>query len=309
MPYQNYFLFNNSALFASKSGVKNKFSQIYWEMGEESFKDFFDYLGKVTTKSLKLTAEVLKERDHLQTCMAGLQPQVQKGLMQLANIQEEENILKSYEADIKANRNFSYEVKEIHSKQVKLEPAKYVTNCLFCNRTCHFPCYIPIDEEKYKCWAMKDGRCRICPNQCSWVKHKNNNFRYVNEIVYVRRTHEDLKAKYAQANSDARKRNTIIKCIQEEHRNIRKNVMDLVKQIHDINLNLQKIAIRDNPLSVLGYIDMLIDSEKDECKTGWRERVKALMEVRKDAEMLEAIKKLGPDQYDPFVTDDYSTKL
>jgi len=301
IPYINYFTFNNSALFSNKSkGTgKDNFAAIYWQMGEESFKTFFEYLGRVSTKSLKLTREVLKERDHLQACLAGLHPQVKKGLMQLSAIRQEEDILKSHEADIKANKNFSYKVKEIHSKQVSLEPRQYVTNCLYCNKTCHFPCYIPKNEDKDQCWAMSDGRCTICPFKCIWDQHRNNDFRYEDVEKIVTKTSDELKKKHAQANKDAADRKSIIQSIQQVYNQCKKEVTDLVIQIYDANTRLQQISLKDNPLSVLEYIDLLIESEKQECKPGWNERVTSLTEVRRDAEMLKGIKERGK-KFDPF---------
>ena len=40
-----------------------------------------------------------------------------------------------------------------------LKSGEYVTNCVICNVTCHFPCFVPEDKDKADCSAMKDGYC------------------------------------------------------------------------------------------------------------------------------------------------------
>ncbi|KAJ4918542.1 hypothetical protein JOQ06_004175 [Pogonophryne albipinna] len=66
-----HFKFNNSALFAQNqspaaadsSGDEEEggFDQMFWKMGAQSMKRFFDALDKITTKSLTMTKEVLRE--------------------------------------------------------------------------------------------------------------------------------------------------------------------------------------------------------------------------------------------------------
>ncbi|CAH1776360.1 unnamed protein product, partial [Owenia fusiformis] len=55
--YSDYFKFNNSAIFAEKEEHSRNevFNKMFWEMGEESFKTFFEAIGKFESKSLTLT--------------------------------------------------------------------------------------------------------------------------------------------------------------------------------------------------------------------------------------------------------------
>merc|ERR1712232_781920 len=62
-------------------------------------------------------------------------------------------------------------------------------------------------------------------------------------------------------------------------------------------LRLQQIALRDDPLSHLDYIDQLIQAEKQEAKPGWQQRSSQLHNLRQQAEHLEQLK---DPNFDPF---------
>ena len=113
--YKDYFKFNNSAVFASNID-KGKFNSMFWEMGKQSFNDFFKDFFVATPKSLTLTREVLREREHLETLVPGLQQQVKVGMDKLSEIEQEQRILKQHEEDIKANKNFEYEAEKKKKK-------------------------------------------------------------------------------------------------------------------------------------------------------------------------------------------------
>ena len=79
VPYQAFFKFNNSALFASKF-EDDEFDNMFWKMGTNSFKEFFRQFSTAKTQSLQQTREVIQEREKLETIIQGLQPQIKAGL-------------------------------------------------------------------------------------------------------------------------------------------------------------------------------------------------------------------------------------
>ena len=107
IPHENCFPFNNSALFTKG---KNKFTKMFWEMGYESFNDFFMEFGNKPAVSLRLTQEVLQERQRLETVVGGLQPQIDNGLRKIDQMRQQEKMLKEYKEDMKGSENY---VKEI----------------------------------------------------------------------------------------------------------------------------------------------------------------------------------------------------
>jgi hypothetical protein len=66
VPYQKSFKFNNSALYASPENPEEaEMGNLFWKMGKENFKIFFNELKTVESKSLLLTSEVLQLRKRI----------------------------------------------------------------------------------------------------------------------------------------------------------------------------------------------------------------------------------------------------
>uniref|UniRef100_A0A0E9XXN8 Uncharacterized protein n=1 Tax=Anguilla anguilla TaxID=7936 RepID=A0A0E9XXN8_ANGAN len=57
---------------------------------------------------------------------------------------------------------------------------------------------------------------------------------------------------------------------------------------------LQEIALRPDPLSTPGYIELLIESEKQECKPGYKKRVAELENVLGQAVIVNKVTKGEP---------------
>lgn len=301
VPFQKSFKFNNSALFASTGKAEEaKFGNLFWKMGQESFLIFFNELDKVDPKSLQLTTEVLQLRKNLEVTIQGLQPQITEGINKLNTIRQEQDVLKRHKTDIAANRNFTYEVDEIHMRKIDLEPGTYVTNCLTCNRTCHFPCGIPDDHGKHGCWAMSNGDCRICPKRCNWMIHKNNSFRFETYNVKMKKTYDELKKKYEIAQQEEKKQRSVLGKVRTAFSALGRNVMTMVHDVRGYINKLNEIALRPNPLSDIDYIDLLIESEKNEKKHGWDQRLKLFYKMREEAEL---VSKTSKANYKPWGTD------
>ncbi|XP_016388555.1 uncharacterized protein LOC107724232, partial [Sinocyclocheilus rhinocerous] len=173
-----YFKFNNSALFAinnkseedKKSGGEN-FDQMFWKLGFCSMKKLFTSLNEMETKSLSLTREVLKERQQLHVLVQGLQPQINAGLTKLDEIKKTRAALEQHKAEMDANKDFEYELEVTVPKMFENNTDYFLTNCQTCHFTCHDTCIYANDSDKYKCSAMKDGKCQVCPGKCAWNVH------------------------------------------------------------------------------------------------------------------------------------------
>ena len=286
VPFGKCYKFNNSALFTSAKNKESNFGSLFWKMGQSSFRIFFDELQFVETKSLQLTKEVLQLRKNIETTIEGLQPQIHEGMNTLNTIRQEKDILRKHEEDIEANRNFTYEIDEIRMTQIDLPVATYVTNCIICNRTCHFPCRIPEDHQKMNCSAMRDKHCTICPKKCRWDVHKNNDFRFETYSVKVRKSYEELKQKYQTAQIKKQRQRSVLDQVKQTFNNLYQNVIKMMHEVRCYINKLNEIALRQNPLSDVDYIDLLIENEKNEKKYGWKERLKFYNKMRKEAELV-----------------------
>ena len=300
IPYQCHFKFNNSALFATnRKSDDGGFDAMFWQMGTKSFASFFDHFRNVEPKSLTLTREVLHERKQMEVAIQGLQPQIRAGLTKIDELKQEEQVLRDHEKEILTNKDFTYEVQVTKQRYVDLSGV-HTTTCLTCNFTCHNNCVYADDDDKYLCSAMRinsgtqEARCGVCPEKCSWKIHKNRPYKIELYPDTITRTSEDLKARYESALNNKSQVEGVIKKMGKELDDMNLAVLEMICQVKCSILRLQEIALKPNPLTEVGYIDLLIESEKQEAKHGWLQRVQVLNELREKAEIVSKIMSTEP---------------
>ncbi len=288
-----HFKFNNCALFATNnksaeddgSDCEN-FDQMFWKLGFSSMKKFFTFLNKMKTKSLFLTQEVLKERQQLEVLVEGFLPQINAFLTKLDEIKKTRADLELHKAEMEANKDFEYEFEVTVPKQIENKTGYFLTNCQICHFTCHDKCPIRNDSDKYKSPAMKDGKCTVCPGKCAWNMHFNQKYKWDYVTVKRKETYQDLKNRFEAAHRQVMSKEKIFEELENELKVVQDNVTELIVKSQKSLYRLQEIALKPNPLSVPDYIDLMIESEKQERKPGFRDRIQALMEVRKKAEII-----------------------
>ena len=291
--YQGYFKFNNSALFAENTkAVDRNFDKLFWEMGHESFKNFFEKFVKSESVSLQLTNEVLKEREHLEVLIEGLNPQIKRGLANIETMRQEKLFLQQHEAQIEQSKEFDFYVPVMKAEQISLEDTgKHTTTCLTCNNTCHKDCKIADNDEKAKCVAMDEGgNCKVCSGKCRWEKHKNVPYLIRYTTVQEKRTSLDLKKKYDTAVSGKSKVEGMLAQLERCLQQLRIDVLSDMYKVRMSLKRLDEIALKPNPLTEVQYIELLIKNEKREARPGWKDRVKAFEDFKKKAQMFSKIK-------------------
>ena len=294
IPYTEYFQFNNSALYTVNT---NTFAKMFWDMGVKSFKHFFDKFEESQSVSLILTREVLAQRDHLEVVIVGLHGQIQAGMLKINNRKREQKILRENEEKIKANENFMYEVEEDCMEKVKLDHGKYVTICFKCNFTCHYPCYIPNDDNKYLCAAMnipqnETTTCKACPGKCAWRQHNNAEYRLEIKRKIVQKCYENVKKEYIEAKGDKVKVKNVIAGMEKDIQTHFQIMLQNIIEAHSCIQRLDDIALKRHPLTDVGYIDLLIEAELRERKSGFEERVESYRVVREQAELIGKAKEM-----------------
>ena len=282
IPYKHSFKFNNSAIFA-RNDASEQFNHMFWEMGIHSLSNFFKHFSVSSPQSLKLTKEVLTERERLEALIPGLETQVKVGLSRLDQ---------QHEAEINANKDFAYTIKVNKHRKIPLRGV-YTTNCLKCSFTCHNNCSYSNDSDKKMCCAMTNGYCTACPQKCHWQSHSNtpHYFEYYDE--YEDRTYDDLKKRYETAKSSKNKTRSMIVANEQILMQLQAEVYSLLDEVRFSVHRLDEIALRPNPLSDIEYIDLLIESEKREHKHGWKERIRQYEQIRKEAQVLKKIPKVS----------------
>ena len=302
--YRKDFKFNNSALFVDNAEVGN-FDEMFWRMGMTSFRDFFNHVDQVHSKSLQQTREVLFEREQLNNFVEKISQQMQLGLTKINELHQDERAVKDHEAEILASKDFTYKVKVQKQRKIDLQgKGIYTTNCFKCSYTCHEKCRWPNDEDKIKCCAMKNGFCTICPKKCKWDEHKNTPYRYKWYEVTETRTIDELQRRYNIATSGKFKVEALMESLDNDLKKMHKHVIQLMHQIKESLQRLSEIALRPNPLSVVDYIDTLIESEKQQCEDGYRERIQTLHQLRREAALMSS---MTEEQIDEYMKADHRT--
>lgn len=296
IPSTVFFKFNNSALFADNSpdpeSSDSNFDEMFWKMGAGSFKKFFVEFPKYQSVSLRLTKEVLQEREQLQILLESLNDQIKLGLNQIEEMHQEELVLQQHEAKIKANKDFTYQVDMVKPSYICLEgTGQHTTTCVTCNMTCHKSCGIPLDCNKSGCWAMnKFGNCRICSRKCNWSEHRNLPYLIEYTVVTETRTFEDLKQKYHKAVKGKATAEKMMRSLEESLQKVHLQVLTMIKQAQHSVRRLDEIALKPNPLTEVEYIEVLIESEKRGAKPGYQQRIHYYEEAKRQAKMLSTVK-------------------
>ncbi|KAL3055780.1 hypothetical protein OYC64_018466 [Pagothenia borchgrevinki] len=297
-----HFKFNNSALFAqNKSSVAanlsgdddEDFDQMFWKMGAKSMKRFYDALDMMTTKSLTMTKEVLKERKRLEISIEYLQKQVKVGLAKLDEIKVISEQLKLHDAECTRNAKFEIEIVVTRPVQIDISgTGKFDTNCQVCHVTCHWPCDHADDKNKQYCGAMgPDGQCTVCPGKCHWGQHFNQKYRWEYKQFKEKQTVQELKQKYLKASKAKGTVKDLTDGLKLEYQSLQVEVTKMMESSVTCLNRLGEIALRPNPLSTPEYIDLLIEGEKSEGKPGCNERVRYLMEMRGQAGLLARVER------------------
>ena len=156
-----------------------------------------------------------------------------------------------------------------------LQQGQYTSNCIICNYTCHYPCYIPDDNNKIRCSAMRDEYCTVCKNKCKWDQHKNLNFIYVYEEVEKVKTSEDLRKKFVESSSNLKQSEQILKGLEQEFCDILAECYKNAEEIKKCVEKLKETSLCKNPNeSFEEYIKNCIINEENTKKPGYLERIK-----------------------------------
>jgi hypothetical protein len=297
-----YFKFNNSALYAANdSNDDTNVDEMFWKIGIKSLKNFFIEFQKMESVSLKLTKEVLDERQHLEAFVQGIQEEIRIGLGKLEELRQEIEVIKEHYNDILKNKSFKYTIKVTKQRQISLPKGTFVTNCLRCNRTCHYPCTIQKDNEKYRCDAMdtknQNSKCSVCSDKCSWTSHANNCYRYELYEEEEIRTIEEMMERYQKAKTDGIAAQDIYETLKNDFKKTQMKVYGMIARAQEAIKRLDQIALKPNPLNIVNYIELMIESEQQEAKPGFTQRINHLRDAKKNAEIIQRLKTEGYNSF------------
>ena len=281
-----YYKFNNSAFFSLKR--KEKFTEMFWDLGKESFINFISRLKELPKKSLSQSIEVGKERQKLEGLIIMLQQKLKLCLNNVEQCKLEYKIINDLNKDIKDSQNYKVDITVPKVAKEQLKPGIHTTTCLQCNRTCHDNCNIKQDEYKYNCWAMDKNskKCRFCPNKCIWKMHTN--VPYIIKYYSVKETItlEELKNKYDNSKSKKLDREKILEKINDKIFSLNAECLETQEEIKRAINRIKEIALMKDMITDEEHINSLIESEKQEHTEGYKERIQYYNMLKEQKKLL-----------------------
>ncbi|EDR22376.1 hypothetical protein, conserved [Entamoeba dispar SAW760] len=272
-----YLKFNNSAIFANKT--TDEFTQMFWELGMKSFDEFIKKLIKLPRKSLDKSREVLKRREQIKTQIEGLRISLNNGLSKMSEIEQ------TY---------FTFTVNVTVQKKIELEVGKQVTNCLRCNRTCHYPCWIEGDVKDGCACIGDNGYCKVCG--CHYTQHANGKYRFDYITETKQQTAQEVLERYNEGKKGMASAENLLNKLEDEYIKIQMDCYDKELKIIKCINRLSSIALNDKVTSSNEYLDQLIKTENEEMKSGYQKRVEGYKQLKQSNEIIEDIMKKASTQ-------------
>ena len=254
----------------------------------DSFKVFFSKLNSLPTKSLNHSKNVLETREKMQNKILALRPLLSQGLVLTEVIKNEINQIKINTDLVNKTRNFKIKTKRPKITKENLKPGVHTTTCLTCNFTCHSNCYFADNEQKKSCCAMNsDGHCGVCPKKCFWDLHKNVPYVIKYEEIEIEETVEELKKKYYDNQNKLSLSDQLIRAKELELEKKMVECYAIQDEIRECIDKLKKEALYPNVNETAEeYIDLQIESERTEKKTGYKERIKTLESIKQNNKLI-----------------------
>jgi len=283
--------FNNSGFFTSNQEENSDFGSMFWKLGMQNFESFFSGLSSMKTISLTLTKEVLEERKRINVTIEGLTIKIRNQLTKMEELRKTKQVIENHSDQIKANKNFKYDVTVSKGHKINITNGKYTTNCSKCSMTCHYPCTRVTDKDKQKCAVMgSNGLCRACPNECKWDLHTHQDYRWKFEDVTETRTYDDIRNKYQVAMQQKLSKEGVLQALESEVEQIKLDLKKDIKNITSCLKRLDQIALRPDAFTTTDYIELMIQAENKEKKPGFQERIRSLTSLLDNARVVQKIR-------------------
>jgi hypothetical protein len=268
-----------------------------WKRGTRNFQLFFGQLADMPTKSLQMTKQVTEYRKQLEMKLQWIMSAIPSHLTRMEELREKEKCIELHRSEVDANRNF--EIKVPVSRKVQVgDDWTSAMNCTKCETTCHHPCnrvlpmgwcpaFAPPPEAGF--WAnfadkfkntFRQAGCKVCPGQCSSWDHRNEQHRWVYQQVEETQTLEDVRQKYETAREKKMDAEALLSALRRDADQLKEKIIDEMGIIRDLLKSLRHNGlVYGNPVTTRDYVEKMIETERDERKIGFEERIKSLLEL------------------------------
>jgi hypothetical protein len=101
----------------------------------------------------------------------------------------------------------------------------------------------------------------------------------------VKRSSDAIRKQYQEASSEAMTNEQLLERIQKDIDEYEAQLMELMQATYPCIQRLNEIALRPHPFSAPAYIDLMIEAEKKEHRSGYQQRIGTLQKLRQMADI------------------------
>eukprot|EP01083_Nonionella_stella_P208583 756847_1 len=305
---KKYFKFNNNPFKFNLDLTKQH--QMHFEQNIEIFAAFFEELTKTDTRSLQLSAEVLRYRETLKSIIQSIQVKLENGLRIHQIIINRINEIRANKDKIDKNDNTLITIQVPESRKVIVKKKKKLWGNLF------------NDDANYRNDGNDDSKqeqkpeekalqsfwvCEGCQLTCSYSyihaqymcegcgsyddSQSITKVKYKYDLVLkdIQVPVRKLDCGYLDTVLDQPRSDRLIEKETERLKEAEKDLCALVVKIKSCINKIKTLALNKDLLTTDNYFDVLISEEQEQCKEGWRNRVKALSSLKKQQDVIAQI--------------------
>ena len=296
--YEQYFCFNNSALYTPSESSQNSNTKFFGDLGMQNVKRFFDIILKndLPPLSLTLTKQVMSKRNWLFINIQNSQKRVNDCFKMLDDSRELLEKIKKNKELIDKNGKFTTKLKIKIPRKVELDKTyQFCSNCkVMCCQVCEWPPNAEYSMCSYfkpdSCY-YKGGGCPCCPGNCNRYAH----VRAKDYIVYDEKEEDVVIDAKKQAYEEAQKNLSYSdRLLNDTMNKMKVQGEEILRQMKEIKSSLEeldRIALKPRVLTNVEYFQQMIDFEKEQKKKGYQKRIEGLEMMKNQAEQLNAMSK------------------
>ena len=278
-----YNKFNSSVLYTSNKMEDARtrfFDELIWDMGQDSFRNFFKMLEGMKGRDLSTTREVIHNRRLIIYALKKVEQEIEVCLAKIENLEtfRREMVKCGYKMEMTKN----FEVKKSVPKYVKkaCPLGKSAYNCLRCKKTCDSVEFYDIGfigdifgiKEKEHCQHL------ACP--CPGSDHEYQTFRWRLTTETVILTLHDMKAEYQLHFKEKMTNEQLTTKCTIDLMETKKKVIKLLNQVGASVRSLESTALRPNALGPADYLALMRTRVAEEQASNYILRLGTLDELQ-----------------------------
>ena len=112
---------------------------------------------------------------------------------------------------------------------------------------------------------------------------------YKYSVEKITRTKNVIEQRYKDAKGKKNTARVMIMKLQDDCNEVNAVIYRLIARSRTCIKRLNEIALIQNPLNIVDYVDLMIQTEENDAEPGWKTRVQTLQSIRENAEIISQI--------------------